>query len=566
MSIIVQGNAASIHKKKCDLVLKNAMYINVFTEEISKGDIGIIDNIIIGIGSYIGINEIDCTNKIVSPGFIDCHVHIESSMVPPCRYGDIALKNGVTTVIADPHEIANVLGSSGIEFMLKNSELTLLDIFYMMPSCVPATKYEENGYSLSAEDFKKYLENEKVLGLGEVMDVPAVINLDKNILDKISLFKEKVIDGHSPHASGAILNQYILSGIKTDHECSNPLEALEKVGLGMRVLIREGSAAKNLKDLVECINEKNFRRFAFCTDDRHIEDILDQGTINNSIRTAISLGLDPIKAYIIATLNGCECYGLKNRGAIAPGYIADLVVLDDLFNVKINKVIKDGNIYLSKVDEENNYHGSSSMHLAKVWEDKFKIKADGNKVNVIEVLPFSLETNHIILNSCVNNGFLDMTVYEDVLKIGVFERHKGTNHFALGYLMGMGIKNCSIAQSIAHDSHNIIVIGDNDEDMTVAVNELIEIGGGIVIVSEGKVINSLALEIGGLMTYALSKEVYDKVKNLDYIVKGFGLKEGIDPFITLSFISLPVIPSIKLTTKGLFLYEAFDFIPLSFKC
>lgn len=562
MSILIKGNAASLQNEKCDLVLKNAKFINVFTEEYSYGDIGIIDNIIIGIGKYHGIKEIDCTGKVVAPGFVDCHIHIESSMVTPRVYGDIALRNGVTTVIADPHEIANILGINGIDFMISESELTPLDIYFMIPSCVPATKYEENGYTLNADDVKRYLNNKSILGLGEVMDVPAVINMESSMMEKLTLFKDKIIDGHSPHASGKILNQYILSGIKTDHECSTHEEALEKISLGMYVLIREGSAAKNLRDLIGCINEKNFRRFALCTDDRHVEDILETGTINNAVRIAIESGMDPIKAYIIGTSNGCACYGLKNKGAIAPWYIADLIILDDFEKVSIEATIKSGKQYEGKGIDEEIKALKNSMNMSKVTLETFKIKREGSKVNVIEVIPYSLETNQLVLNVIGEDEFLSMSQYDDVLKVGVFERHKGTNHFGLGFLKGMGLKNCSVAQTVAHDSHNVIVIGDNDEDMVIAVNELIAIGGGIVIASKGHIVDSLSLEIGGVMTYSSMDVVYERVKKLNESAKGFGVKEGIDPFITLSFMSLPVIPNIKITSKGMFSYDIFNFIPL----
>lgn len=564
MSIVIKGNAASIHKEKCDLVLKNAKFINVFTEEYSYGDIGIIGDMIIGIGKYEGYKEIDCRGKVIAPGFIDCHVHIESSMVTPRVYGDIVLRNGVTTVIADPHEIANIQGTNGIDFMLEESKLTPLDIYFMIPSCVPATRFEENGYTLKADDVEKYLSNESILGLGEVMDVPSVINLDQDMMDKLFLFKDKIIDGHSPHVTGNELNQYILSGIKTDHECSTHEEALEKVRLGMYVLIREGSAAKNLKDLMGCINDKNYRRFAFCTDDRHVEDILETGTINNAVRNAINFGMDPIKAYIIGSNNGYSCYGLKNKGAIAPGYRADLIILKDLEKVSIEAVIKDGKEYKGLREAEETKTIKNSMHLKKITPDVFKVYKEGSKVNVIEVIPYSLETNQLVINLPVQDEIVDMSQYEDILKVGVFERHKDTNHFGIGYLKGMGIKNCSIAQSIAHDSHNIIVVGDKDEDMAMAVNELSGMGGGIVIVSRGRIVDSLPLEIGGVMTFASIDLVYERVKNLDESVKAFGLNEGIDPFITLSFMSLPVIPNLKITTKGIFSYEKFNFIPLTF--
>lgn len=564
MSILSKGKDATIENKKCDLVLKNAKYINVFTEEFSYGDIGIIDNKIIGVGEYSGNVELDCTLKVVSPGFIDGHIHIESSMVTPQIYGDIALKNGVTTVIADPHEIANVLGKDGINFMLEDSKYTPLDIYFMMPSCVPAVDFEENGGSLSAEDLEEFMDNERVLGLGEVMDVPAVINLKSSMLDKLNLFKSKIIDGHSPHISRKFLNQYILAGISTDHECSTSEEALEKISLGMNILIREGSAAKNLKDLVSAINNKNFRRFLFCTDDRHIEDIIEEGTVNNAIKLAIELGVDPIKAYIIGTYNGYCCYGFKNRGAIAPGYDADLVILDDYEQVHIDTVIKNGRIYTTLNFEAPKKSWINTMNLKPIISDDFTINSEGNKINLIEVIPNSLETILLQLDTIERDGHIDMSPYKDVLKIGVLERHKFTRHKGIGFIKGLGLRNCSIAQSIAHDSHNVIVVGDNDNDMAMAVNELIKLGGGISIVSNGKLIDSLRLEVGGIMTFSSIDKVYENVKRLNKCVKEYGLNTGIDAFITLSFMSLPVIPNIKLTTQGLFLYENFKFIPLTF--
>lgn len=552
-----------MENEKCDLVIKNAKFINVFTEELEEGDIGIIDDTIIGIGNYSGEIELDCTGKIISPGFIDCHLHIESSMVTPEAYGEIALKNGVTSIVADPHEIANVLGEEGIEFMLQSSQLTALNIYFMVPSCVPAVSFEENGGKLTADKLIAFKNNEKVLGLGEVMDVPAVTSYQEEMIAKLYAFKDKCIDGHAPRVTGKQLNQYILSGITTDHECSSEKEALEKLSRGMYILIREGSAAKNLKDLIGAVNDKNFRRFALCTDDRHVEDILEKGTINYSIKKCINNGIDPIKAYIMGTFNGYNIYGLKKMGAIAPGYKADLVILDSLREVKINKVIKSGKVVNNKI-KASKLEAINTMNIEKIEKETFNIRPEGEYTNIIEVIPHSLETNHIIKPTKIKDGYIAFNEEEDILKVGVFERHKYTGHYALGFIKGLGLKNCAIAQSVAHDSHNIIVVGDNEEDMTKAVNTSIDIGGGIVLVSKGKILESLSLEIGGLMTNASINYVYDKVKSLNEGVKKLGLKEGIDPFITLSFMSLPVIPSLKLTTKGLFSYEKFTLIPLSY--
>lgn len=563
MSLIKRSQKIFMESEKCDLVIKNAKFINVFTEELEEGDIGIVGDTIIGIGSYSGEVELDCTDKIVSPGFIDCHLHIESSMVTPEAYGEIALKNGVTAIVADPHEIANVLGKDGIEFMLLSSKFTEQSMYFMVPSCVPAVSFEENGETLTAEKLINFKNNAKVLGLGEVMDVPAVTSCQKDMMDKLHAFQDKFIDGHAPRVTGKQLNQYILSGIITDHECSTEKEALEKLSRGMYILIREGSAAKNLKDLIGAVNAKNFRRFALCTDDRHVEDILEKGTINYSIRKCIKNGIDPIKAYIMGTFNGYTIYGLKNMGAVAPGYKADLVILDNLREVKINKVIKSGKVVNNK-PKVSVLKSKNTMNIERIKEEVFNIVPEGEYTNIIEVKPHSLETNHIIKPTKIKDGYIAFDEEDDILKVGVFERHKNTGHYALGFIKGLGLKNCAIAQSVAHDSHNIIAVGDNKEDMTMAINALIDMGGGIVLASKGEVLQRLPLEIGGIMTNASINYVYDKVKSLNEEVKKLGLKEGIDPFITLSFMSLPVIPSLKLTTKGLFSYENFKLIPLSF--
>ncbi|MEG2288569.1 MAG: adenine deaminase [Clostridium sp.] len=564
MSILSRGRDASINNEKCDLVLKNAQFINVFTSEIQQADIGIVEDIIIGVGTYSGIEEIDCSSKFISPGFIDAHIHIESSMVTPNTYGNLVINHGVTTVIADPHEIANVLGVDGIKLMMDNSELAPIDIHFMMPSCVPAVKFEENGGVLNARDLYEFITSPKVIGLGEVMDVNAVTTMNPSMMEKLDAFKDSNIDGHAPHISLGQLNQYILSGIKTDHECITKEEALEKVRLGMHVLIREGSAAKNLINLIGAVDDNNYRNFSFCTDDRHIEDIIEEGTINNAIKLSIECGLNPIKAYIMGTYNVCKCYGLSKKGAIAPGYIADLVILNNLDDVDIDIVIKSGHIVNKSRDTSNEFVARNTVNMDKLTEKHFQITPTGSNMNVIEIIPNSLETKLSIRPSIIIDNKLDMSSYEDVLKIAVFERHKRTGNYSLAFLSGMGLKNCSVAQSIAHDSHNIIVIGDNDNDMAKAVNTLIDIGGGIAIVSNGDVINTLPLEVGGILTNASVDYVYSRLKELNVFMDKHGLKVNVDAFITLSFMSLPVIPEVKLTTKGLISYKTLSKLPVFF--
>ncbi|WP_291584405.1 adenine deaminase [Clostridium sp. UBA6640] len=552
----------SLGEIKCNLVLKNASYINVFNGQIEQGDIGICDDTIIGIGKYEGDIEIDCSEQYVAPGFIDSHIHIESTMITPEKYSSVAIKNGVTTVIADPHEIANVEGLKGIEFMLKNSENAMIDMYFMLPSCVPATSFEDNGYTLNCEELLELSKHPKVLGLGEVMDIQAVMNKNEEMLCKLKSFNDKPIDGHSPIISPIELNAYVTSGIKTDHECSNYKDALDKISKGMYVLMREGSAAKNLISLLKAVNDENYHRFLFCTDDRNIEDLMEEGSIDNCLRIAIREGIDPVKAFTMATFNAAQCYGLKNIGAIAPGYKADLVIFESLKQINIKRVLKNGKDPSLNAKASVIYNIKTSMNIDFVSANDFKVPAVGNEINIIKVRPQSLETIKEIRKITAENGYISKVNSKDALKLAIFERHKRSKKYSIGYVEGLGLRDCAIAQTIAHDSHNIIVIGDNDKDMEVAVNSLITIGGGIVIVSEGKLISQLSLPIGGLMTFQEPYIVCENVKRLNRIARSYGIKQDFDPFITLSFLSLPVIPEIKLTTKGLYEFSKASLIDL----
>lgn len=551
----------ALGKRKAELVLKNAYIINVFDQSIEKNDIAVSDGMIAGIGKYNGEKEIDCTGQFVAPGFIDSHVHIESSMVTPEIFSQIVLKRGVTAAIADPHEIANVLGIDGIKFMIENSKKSVMDLFFMLPSCVPATAYEDNGAVLNAEDLSVLIDNEKVLGLGEVMDVPSVANCDQEMLKKLAMFRNKNIDGHSPRISDKILNAYTGCGVKTDHECVSYEEAVKKVQRGMYVMLREGSAARNLKDLLPAVDNDNFHRFLFCTDDRHIEDIMDEGTIDNCIRLAIKEGLEPLKALTIATYNAALCYNLRDRGAVAPGYKADLVIFDDLKRINISKVIKDGRIFDNSM-KYSKVEMNTSMNIDYITKDKFRVKAKSDFINVIKLISHSIETKRERKKIIREDNFVKAVEGDDVLKIGVFERHKNTGKYAIGYISGLGLKNCAIAQTIAHDSHNIIVVGDNDKDMEIAVNSLKTIGGGIAIASRSKLEEYLPLPIAGIITSDDPYTVKDKVKKLNSIARSFGVKDDFDPFITLGFMALPVIPEIKITARGIFDFNTFQFIDL----
>ncbi|HEY8365355.1 MAG TPA: adenine deaminase [Haloplasmataceae bacterium] len=547
----------ALGKERADLVLKNASYINVYTQTIEVGDIAIVGDTIVGIGNYEGKEEIDCSDYYVAPGFIDSHVHIESAMVTPEILSQIIVNKGVTTIVADPHEIANVLGTKGIKLMLSNSQSAGMDIFFMLPSCVPAVSFEDNGATLNAKKLRPYLKHPRILGLGEVMDVNAVLSQNQDMLMKVKYTQDKGkhLDGHCPKTSSKELNAYLCAGITTDHECTSQEEALEKVSKGMYVMMREGSQARDLKTLVKAVNEKNYQRFLFCTDDRHIEDLMEEGSIDNCIRLAIQEGLEPIKAYTIASFNPANCFKLFDRGAIAPLKKADLVIFKDLEKLYISQVIKNGKV-VKKRKFFNKVKPYKTMHLKPVSEDTFYINyKNGKSINVIKALPGSLYTEKMVI------PVQDLDKYE-LNKIAVLERHKMTGKHFTGYITGLGLKNLAIAQTIAHDSHNVVCIGSNDKDMMLAVNTLIEIGGGIVIVSQGKVLEFVSLPIGGIMTDEDPQILYTKMKRLNYLAKEYGIKDGVDPFITLSFMALPVIPEIKITPRGLFYYQSFNFIDL----
>lgn len=552
-------------REVADLVLKNASMINVYTQTIVKGDLAIKNGLIVGIGEYEGLQEIDCTGSYVTPGFIDAHVHIESSMVTPELFSHLAIQNGVTTIVADPHEIANVMGNEGLSFMLNNSLKGVIDTYFMLPSCVPAIEFEDSGAILYADDLEQLMNQPNVLGLGEVMDVPSVINANESMLDKIRMTKRhnKQIDGHCPKVDDKGLNAYLSAGIKTDHECTDQAEALEKVSKGMMVMLREGSAARDLVNLLPAVNFDNYHRFLFCTDDRHIEDLIEEGSIDHCIRLAIKEGLDPIKAYTMASFNAATCYHLYDRGAIAPGKKADLVIFDDLEALKIKQVLKDGKVYVSE-HVDSSVEKKRTVHLEYVEEVNFKIKEAKPYVHVIKSYPGLLKTSKVMREVELLNGqFVGVREQgEPINKIAIFERHHKTGKQCVGFIEGLGLKNGAIAQSIAHDSHNLIVLGDSDRDMAIAVNHLIDQDGGIVVVSNGKVMETLRLPIAGIMTDQDPRIVLEQVKRMNHMARELGIKDGFDPFITLSFMALPVIPELKITPRGLFDYSRFNFIDL----
>lgn len=554
---------------EADLVLKNAKIIDVFSEEIIEGDIAICNDRIAGIGEYSGKEEMDLDGKYVAPGLIDGHVHIESSMVTPVQFAKAIVPHGTTTIIADPHEIANVCGLDGIEYILEESKDIPLDVFVMLPSCVPATAFENSGAKLSAEELEKMIDTDRVLGLGELMDYPAVIGGNEEVLKKIKIAGDKVKDGHGPDIAGKELNAYITAGIKTEHECTTIEEMQNRIRLGMYVLVREGSAARNLEVLARGITKSNLRRVLFCTDDRHPEDILNDGHIDNNIRLAIKNGIDPISAIKVASLNAAECYRLYDRGAVAPGYVADLIVMDDIKEFKVEKVLKKGKLVarngksLFRVKSKKNSQIMNTVNLKHVDKEMLKIKLSSDIVNVMRLLPHSLVTQKVVRKVDTEDGYFKYNQVLDILKLVVVERHKGTGNIGLGLVENFNLKDGAIASTVAHDSHNLIVLGDNDEDILLAIKELGEIGGGITICSKGKVLKSLPLPIAGLISDKTLDEVSLELKEMLKIAYGMGVNKDIDPFMTLAFLALPVIPELKLTDVGLFDVTKFDFIDIS---
>ncbi len=546
--------AVAAGREKADLVLKNAKYLNVFSNEFLCGDIAVANGLIAGVGKYDGKTEIDVSGKLVLPGFIDAHIHLESSMVTPAEFAKAVVAHGTTTVITDPHEITNVMGIDGVEYMIQASQNLPIDVHFMMPSCVPATEIDESGAELDCKDIDLYLDNnKKVLGLAEMMNYVGVINGDKNVLSKIvtSQAHHKKIDGHAPELSGNDLNAYIAAGVYSDHECSTFENALEKLRKGQFIMIREGTAAHNLKALMPLLTQQYYSRCMFATDDKHPSDLLYGGHIDYIVKQALKNGADPIVALKTATHHAARYFLLNNKGAIASGYLADIVVVDNLedFNVetvfKCGKLVFDGEVKdfsAPTVDEKLAEKCFDTFHLDSVTPSSFKV--DG-KLGLIGLVGGELLTRNL--------GTADkIDVENDILKIACIERHKGTNHIGVGYVKGYSLKSGAVATSVAHDSHNIITVGCNDDDIAVAVNAIKDSKGGIAVVENGKIKALLELPIAGLMSDDPLTTVNEKLENAKSSAYELGADKSIDPFMTLSFLSLPVIPSLRITTKGVF--------------
>ncbi|AKL84213.1 adenine deaminase [Bacillus atrophaeus] len=569
---LVKRLDASARRRKADTVIKNGKIMDVFNQEWIQADIAITDGVIIGLGQYEGEETIDAEGQMIVPGFIDGHVHIESSMVTPIEFAKAVLPHGVTTIITDPHEIANVAGGKGIKFMIEQARKTPLNIHFMLPSSVPAASFERSGAILKAADLKSFYKEEEVLGLAEVMDYVSVGQGEDDMLDKLldAKLAGKRIDGHLAGLSTDFVNIYRTAFVLNDHEVTTKEEALDRIRRGMYVMLREGSVAKNVLNVLPAVNEKNARRFFFCTDDKHVDDLLEEGSINHQVKIAIKAGLDPFLAYQLGSLNAAECYGLDTKGAIAPGYDADLLFISNVENVSITKTMVKGqtiaekgrNVYQN--EQESITPDQSllqSVRLAPLNKQDFVIPIDPKKnIRVIRIIPNQLETK--LISAPAANSVFQPDINQDLLKIAVVERHKALRETGLGVVQGFGLKDGALATTISHDSHNIIAVGTNDTDIAAAVNKLQEIGGGLTVVKGGKELHSVPLPIAGLLSDQSAEWVNDSLHVLHEQLSLIGFTGDFNPFLTLSFLALPVIPDIKMTTKGLFDVKAFQHISL----
>lgn len=555
--------------RKADTVIKNCKVVNVFSGKVIEGDIALCGDQIAGVGEYEGEVEIDAEGRYAAPGFIDSHIHIESSYLSPEELGMLLVPHGGTTIIADPHEIVNVLGIPGLDYMMKAAENTKLDIKYMLPSCVPATPFEHAGAVIDAEDMEDPILRDNILGLGEFMNFPGVVNADDATLDKLMVAKDagKLIDGHSPGITGKALNAYCAARIRADHECDTIQDFEERLDNGMYVMLRQGSACKNLKSLLPAVTPENSRRVIFCSDDRQPKTILEEGHLDNHLRLCVEEGMDPITAIRMATLNAAECFGLDDRGAIAPGYRADIVLLDDLKDFKADKVWVAGELtadqgkYLPEVIKEDITPVMGSVHLKDFSAEKFKMNLKGNRVHTIEIQPGGVVTKKSVDEIQVKNGEFVFDPGQDIVKVAVVERHQLTGNVACGFLKGYGIKEGAVALSVAHDSHNIIVVGVSDEEMAFAVEALQKQSGGVVLVKDGEVIESMPMPIAGLMSDQSAEWVDAKLTALhEKAYEVLGVNDDVEPVMTLCFMSLAVIPELKLTDEGLFDVTKFAFI------
>lgn len=555
-----------------DLVIKNCKVVDVYNASIIEGDIALCEGLTAGVGQYEGYSEIDANGQYAAPGFIDSHIHIESSYVSPEELGRLIVPHGTTTIIADPHEITNVCGLSGLDYMIEASKGTSLDIKWMLPSCVPATPFEHAGAAIAAEDMVQVLDREDILGLGEFMNFPGVVSADNGVLDKlmIAINHRKPIDGHSPGLTKNVLNAYVSAGIHTDHECSTVEEMQDRLSRGMYVLMRQGSACHNLSELLKAVTPQNSRRCLLCSDDCQPKTIFSAGHLDHHLRICVNAGIDPIIAIQMASLNAAECFGLKDRGAIAPGLRADIVFMDNLKDFHVKKVLiagresAAGGNYLPRVINHDISATKGRFHVKDFSKDKLKLTIHSDRAHVITIIPGGVVTrNETAEIERDENGDFVYDPGKDIVKIAVVERHHHTGNVAVALLKGYGMKNGAIALSIAHDSHNIIVVGVNDDDMAFAVQKLIDQDGGIVIVNDQQMLESLPMPIAGLMSDQSGSWVDEKLTRIHQAaVDQLGINQLVEPVMTLCFMALPVIPELKLTDMGLFDVIKFDFISI----
>lgn len=565
--------AVAAKREPADLVVKNGKIVNVFTGTTMEGDVAIVDGYFAGIGVYEGRETLQADGKYIVPGLIDGHVHIESSMLAPPEFAKILLSHGVTTAITDPHEIGNAAGTAGLDYMLACSESLPLDIFVMLPSCVPATPFETGGATLEAADLAPYYAHPRVLGLAEVMNYPAVANGEAPMLNKLAGAQPHLIDGHAAGVSREGLNVYMASGIRTDHEGVTLEEAQARLDLGMYLMIREGTVAKNLDALLPAVTPGNARRCLFVTDDKLPDELSEEGSVDHIIRLAVARGLDPVTAIRMATIHAAECYGLRDRGAIAAGYAADFLLVDDLASLKIEAVYKRG---MAVVEQERLVESAftASAPFERLAADLPRMNAKPTAIgdlavplssascNVIEIIPNQIVTRHLVEDVEVRNGSFLPSTARDQLKLAVIERHHATGNIGLGIVKGFGLRKGAIASSVSHDSHNIVVVGTSDEDMLAAIEQVVRMNGGLAVVADRETRASLALPIAGLMTDRPHGEVNAEMKRLNAALTDIGAPGSFNPFLTLSFLTLPVIPALKLTDHGLFDFEAFKIIPV----
>ena len=551
-----------------DLLIRNGRVVDVFSGQIEKKDVAIFGGVIVGFGDYQARKTIDVKGDFLCPGLIDGHVHVESSMVTIPEFARAVLPNGTTSVVIDPHEIANVLGREGIRFMVKSARNVPLNVFLMLPSCVPATHMETSGAILKAADLKPLLQEPWAIGLAEMMNFPGVIFRDPEVLKKIEMAKGRRIDGHAPMLSGKRLYAYLTAGIRSDHECTTLKEAKEKLKNGMWIMIREGTTARNLRDLIPLVTPKNSRRFLFVTDDRHPKELIEEGHIDSMVRQAIRWGTDPVLAIQMATLNSAEYFRLDDIGAIAPGYRADIVSFDHLGRFQIKKVFKDGKLVAQNgktlfppAPRVKGFKGMGSVRIKPLHREALVLRSDQSLAKIIQLIPGQIVTKKIMKKIPLKDGVAHPDIKGDILKIVVVERHKATGNIGIGFVQGFGLKKGALGSSVAHDSHNLVIVGTNDPDILKAAEVIRAMRGGLVVVSDKKVIASLPLPIAGLMSDASVDQVNFRLEALHRAAKNLGCKIP-DPFMTLSFLSLPVIPELKITDKGLVDVNQFKFVPL----